>query len=305
MNFNGLDHKPKRGPSSLKSLRSHPMRPSFASSLVRRPPSFTKRLLFGFLVLFFSSCLILQSSSLSRAESKKTVLPGPSADSWPCRDNFRIVDGVDSDIVTFARKEKVPPLLLLAWNPNLAEEGRVRRFREKRINGVLAKEPVKILICNAPFLRMPLASFESPYKLVVSRFAQIFTYPWAELGSRWRADVPPGKRTRMGPETCLTFARKPYRMRLRLDLAAPTRTQRAIMDVARVYGIPLSLVEAMNAKTLRRGFLTREDVIFLPFPKVNGIDGQEEDETEAANGASETEAVAPPGSLEPSGEETE
>lgn len=243
---------------------------------------------------------------LSQAASKKVSLPGPSATDWPCKENFRIVPGEDSDITAFARKYKVPPLILLAWNPVLAEEGRVRSHREKRVRGRLARQPVNILICREPFLRTPLGQYESPYKLVLSRFAGIYTYPWAELGSRWRADVPPGKRVRMAPETCLTFARKPHRMRLRLSLSAPTRTEKALSDVAKTFGVPQTVINAINAKALQRGYLTREDVVFLPYPRITGV----EEETEAEEGKPEpdkepAQSIAPPGTIEPSGEETE
>lgn len=247
---------------------------------------------------------------LSQAASKKVSLPGPSATDWPCRENFRIVPGEDSEITAFAKKYKVPPLILLAWNPVLAEEGRVRSHREKRVRGRLKRQPVNILICREPFLRTPLGQYESPYKLVLSRFAGIYTYPWAELGSRWRADVPPGKRVRMAPETCLTFARKPHRMRLRLSLSAPARTEKALNDVARTFGVPQAVINALNAKALQRGYLTREDVVFLPYPRIIGVE-EEEDESAAEGEKKEeeasgpAEAIAPPGTIEPSGEETE
>ena len=246
----------------------------------------------------------------SFAASKKVSLPGPSAKDWPCRENFSIVQGEDSDITAFAKKYKVPPLILLAWNPVLAEEGRVRRYREKRVRGRLARQPVNILICREPFLRTPLGTYESPYKLVLSRFAGIYTYPWAELGSRWRADVPPGKRVRMAPETCLTFARKPHKMRLRLSLPAPARTEKALNDVARTFGVSQAVINALNAKALQRGYLTREDVVFLPYPRIIGVEEEEEDEPAAEGEKKEEEAgpaesIAPPGTIEPSGEETD
>lgn len=259
----------------------------------------------GKIAILLIAAVVAAAFSASFAASKKVTLPGPSASDWPIRENFRIVQGEDSDIVSFAKKYKVPPLLLLAWNPVLAEEGRIRAYREKRVKGVVTKEPVKILLCRAPFLRTTLGSFESPYKLVLSRFAEIYVYPWAELGSRWRADVKPGTRVRMAPETCLTFARKPRKMRLRLGLPEPSRTPEALADVAKTYGIDVSVIYALNRKALERAYLTREDVVFLPYPKISGMEDDEADEEEKEPETQPKATIAPPGSVEGGGEETE
>ncbi len=251
---------------------------------------------------FWAVLLAILAAILAAAADKphRVVLPGP--ESWPCQANFRIVDGADMGIVEFAKKNGVPPLMLLAWNPVLSEEGRVKRFRETRAGGRTVRSKVRILLCREPFLRIPLGDFESPYKLVLKTFAEIYPYPWAELGSRWRADVPPGKRVRMGPETCLTFARKPRKMRLRLDLPAPERTQLAVEETARVFGLAPAALAALNPKAMTRAFLTREDVLFLPFPRL----ATDTEPLEDGEGVREpVEPPTPADSLEPAGGEGE